>query len=148
MESKVVWTDGMAFEAHLDGHTFHIDADPSVGGQGLGPKPKGLTLTSLAGCTAMDVISMLTKMRQGVTRFEVCVDGGIADEHPRKFTTMTIRYEVDGEVEAERLARAVHLSEERYCGVSATLQPTVELRSEIVLNGAVVPDWRTLKGRA
>ena len=71
LESKVVWRDGMAFDAHADGHTFTIDAHETFGGQGLGPKPKSLTLTSLAGCTGMDVISILKKMRVEVRHFQV-----------------------------------------------------------------------------
>ncbi len=143
MQSKVVWSQGMAFEAHLDGHTFHIDADPKVGGEDRGPKPKGLTLTSLAGCTGMDVISILTKMKQPVDSFEVSVDAQLTDEHPKQFKAMTIHYRLTGEgIDAERVARAVYLSEERYCGVSATLKSSVEINSEISINGEAVPGWQ------
>lgn len=136
MESKVTLKEGMAFEAHLDGFQFTIDADPKVGGQGLGPKPKGLTLTSLLGCTAMDVISILRKMRQEVTGFEVSAHADLAAEHPKKFEVVTVRYHVEGtDLDPERVSRAVELSETRYCGVSATLAPSVELRSEIYING-------------
>jgi len=136
MESKVVWQDGMAFEAHLDGFTFTLDAAESVGGRNLGPKPKGLTLTSLAGCTAMDVISILTKMRVPVDGFEVSVDGTSTGEHPKRFSEMTIHYRFTGtDLPLDRLQRAVQLSEERYCGVSATLKPAVAISSRIHVNG-------------
>ena len=90
MESKVVWQDGMAFEAHLDGFNFTIDAAAKVGGQDKGPKPKGLTLVSLAGCTAMDVISILKKMRVEPDHFEVGTDGKLTGEHPKKFTDLDL----------------------------------------------------------
>ncbi|MCP4218055.1 MAG: hypothetical protein GY765_25655, partial [bacterium] len=86
MEAKVVWQEGMAFDAQLDGFNFTIDAHPKVGGKDKGPKPKGLTMISLAGCTAMDVISILTKMRVKVESFEVATDGTLTEDHPKKFT--------------------------------------------------------------
>jgi putative redox protein len=138
MESRVVWKQGMAFEAELDGHRFTLDASPANGGSDLGPRPKGLTLTSLAGCTAMDVVSILQKMRQTIDRFEVEVEGTLSEEHPKRFTGMVVRYKLDGTIDADKARRAVQLSEERYCGVSATLRPAVPIRSEIVLNGEVL----------
>lgn len=139
MESKVVWRDGMAFDAHLDGSTFVIDAGEEFGGRGLGPKPKGLLLTALVGCTALDVISILAKMRVEVDSFEVSAKGDLADEHPRKFVKIRVTYRVEGQdVDVKKLIRAVELSNERYCGVSATLKPTVEIENEILLNGATV----------
>lgn len=139
MESKVVWREGMAFEAHLDGFQFIIDAAPEVGGTNLGPRPKGLTLTSLAGCTAMDVISILTKMKQPVATFEVEVVGDLVEDHPRRFDQMLVRYRLTGEgVDPGRVLRAVELSEERYCGVSATLRPSVKLHNEVWLNGVLL----------
>lgn len=140
MESKVVWKQGMAFDVHLDGHVFTIDADEKVGGQDLGPTPKGLTLSSLAGCTGMDVISILTKMRVPVASLEVSARAVLSEEHPKRFLQITTRYELTGpeDLDVERIERAVQLSEERYCGVSATLKPTVEMRTEIVVNGQMV----------
>ena len=85
MEAKVVWKDVLGFEAHLEGYRFMIDADPKVGGKDRGPRPKGLTLISLAGCTGMDVISILKKMRVAVDSFEVATDAVIDDEHPKQF---------------------------------------------------------------
>lgn len=139
MESKVVWRDGMAFDAHLDGSTFVIDAGEEFGGRGLGPKPKGLLLTALVGCTAMDVISILGKMRVDVDNLEVSAAGELASEHPKKFDKIRVTYRVEGkDVDVKKLFRAVDLSNERYCGVHATLKPTVEIENEIILNGSVV----------
>jgi putative redox protein len=139
MQASVVWKDGMAFEAHLDGFNFFIDADETVGGQNKGPKPKGLTLVSLAGCTAMDVISILKKMRVSVDSFEVAIDGVIAQEHPRKFLELVIKYIFKGtDLPLGKIENAITLSMENYCGVSATLRPTVKLSHQIIINGQVV----------
>lgn len=136
MESTVVWRDEMAFDAHLEGTRFTLDADPEFGGQGLGPKPKGLLLTSLIGCTAMDVIAILAKMRLHPERFEVSARGELAARHPKKYEEITVTYDLEGrDVTPDRLLRAVSLSTERYCGVFATLKPTVELHIEVILNG-------------
>jgi putative redox protein len=137
MQTRVTWKDGMAFSADLDGFTLSLDADPAFGGQNRGPRPKGLTLVSLGGCTAMDVIAMLTKMRQQVTGLSVVVDGKIADDHPKRIESITVCYEVTGvDLDPARVRRAVELSESTYCGVSATLRPGVQIRSEIWINGA------------
>ena len=135
LQSKVSWKDGMAFEAELEGFSFGIDADPEFGGRGLGPKPKGLLLTSLVGCTGMDVVAILGKMRLQPKRVDVSADGELADEHPKSFATIVIRYEIDGELPPNKVDRAVRLSEDRYCGVRASLGPNVKVESEIWLNG-------------
>jgi putative redox protein len=129
----------MAFEVHLDGFNFTIDAGAKVGGQGKGPQPKGLTLVSLAGCTAMDVISILKKMRVDPDHFEVGTEGKLTGEHPKKFTDITIKYEFKGkDLPLDKIKRAIELSMENYCGVSATLKPAVNLTSIIYINGQKV----------
>lgn len=141
--SKVTWIDGMAFEAHLDGHTFILDADGAVGGKDRGPKPKGLVLTSVAGCTSMDVISILTKMKVKPDQYEVDVDGDLTDTHPKKFTAVRIRHIFKGAELMEDIARirkACLLSFDRYCGVIATLKPVADVSYTIEINGEVVPN--------
>lgn len=141
METNVVWKGGLAFEAELDGHKFMIDAEQAVGGRNLGPRPKGLLVTALVGCTGMDVASILQKMRVPLSRLEVKAVGDLTDDHPRKFHTITVQYLFEGvDLPIDRLKRAVELSETRYCGVSATLAPTVTLKSEIWVNGEQVVD--------
>jgi len=136
MESSVTWRDGMAFDAALEGFTFGIDADPAVGGRGLGPKPKGLVLTALCGCTAMDVISILTKMRVPLTGFSVDASTELTDTHPKVFTAVTVNYRFTGEdLPLAKLQRAVSLSEESYCGVTAMLKKHTQVESAIWVNG-------------
>ncbi len=131
---SVNWLDKMAFEAEVNGHKIVLDADSSVGGENRGPRPKPLLMVSLAGCTAMDVVSILTKMRVEFSDIKVDVDGDLTEEHPKRFEKLHITYKVTGKnVPFEKVKKAVDMSEERYCGVSATLKGNVEITSEIVI---------------
>jgi len=139
MNTRIVWKEGMSFDAELDGFTIAMDADEKVGGTGRGPKPKGLTLVSLGGCTGMDVISILRKMKQDVTGLEIEVDSTLVEDHPKKFDVITVRYQLTGNgIDPGRVKRAVELSNTRYCGVNASLAPGVEIVSEIFINGEPV----------
>jgi putative redox protein len=123
-EIQMNWLEDMAFESVLEGHRLIIDADESVGGKNQGPPPKDLLLVSLAGCTAMDVISILKKMREPVSWFNLKVSGDTAEEHPKKFTGFNVVYQFkksDG-LNPQNVQKAVELSQNKYCGVSATLK--------------------------
>ncbi|MCL3779885.1 OsmC family peroxiredoxin [Prolixibacteraceae bacterium JC049] len=128
------WQDKMSFETELDGHPLVLDASEDVGGSDSGPRPKKLMLVALAGCTGMDVVSILKKMRVNVDSFNVEVEANMTEEHPKKYTEMKIIYRFKGKnLPIEKLEKAVGLSEDRYCGVSATLSGSVKLTSEIVI---------------
>ncbi|HSN49888.1 MAG TPA: OsmC family protein [Bacteroidales bacterium] len=130
----VSWAENMAFKANINGHELMLDLDESAGGNNLGPKPKPLLLVALGGCTAMDVISILKKMRIEPTYFNVKVDGEVTEEHPKHFTKIKLIYEFRGkDLPLEKLQKAIDLSHERYCGVSETLRKSVEITSEIRL---------------
>ncbi len=130
----VSWQKKMAFEADIDGHKIMMDATPKVGGEHRGPTPKPLLLASLGGCTAMDVISLATKMRQEVEHFEIELEGEIFDEFPMHYTDIKLIYKFKGkDLDKKKLEKAVKLSQERYCGVSATLQKSVGLSYEVVI---------------
>jgi putative redox protein len=140
LEAKIEWKEGLAFRAHLDGFDFTIDGTPEAGGRDLGPRPKGLTLVSLAGCTGMDVISILGKMKVKVEKFHVTAVAQLATEHPKKFLSILVTYVFAGVgLTPEPLRKAIALSEEKYCGVRASLLPAVDIRHEIVLNGQKIP---------
>ncbi len=131
-EINVHWSGNMAFEAEVNGHRFMLDAAEAVGGENRGPRPKPLMLTALAGCTGMDVISILKKMRVDVEDFNVKVEGDLTDEHPKQYSKMNVIYEFKGQdLPLEKLKKAVSLSEERYCGVSALYKKAIEITSEI-----------------
>ena len=129
---KISWKDKMAFSADVNGHEIMLDAAEKAGGENRGPRPKPLMMTALAGCTGMDVISILKKMRVGVDDFNVIVEGDLTEEHPKQFSKMHVIYEFKGkDLPMDKLKKAVSLSEERYCGVSATYRQAMELTSEI-----------------
>ena len=141
MESTLTWTEGMAFDVAIEGHHFPIDAKPEHGGQNLGPSPKTLMLSSLAGCGAMDVISILQKMRQPVTSLKVKAEADLAgEEHPRVFGDFTVSVYCEGEVDPKRLWRAVALSRDTYCGVAAMLRKHAPVHYKVYLNGAELPE--------
>lgn len=133
-QSKVTLNDGMHFIGELDGFEIPIDADEKVGGKNRGPRPKGLVLTSLAGCTAMDVISILRKMRLEPDDFSVEVEADVADEHPKVYTRILITYKLRGkELPRDKVEKAVVLSQERYCGVSAMLRHAAPIDYKIII---------------
>ena len=126
------WLENMAFETKINGHRIILDAEPHVGGEDLGPRPKPFMLAALGGCTGMDVISILRKMRVEVKSFNVRVIGDLVEEHPRRFHRMHVIYEFEGEdLPLDKLEKAVSLSEDRYCGVSAVYKDAMKLTSEI-----------------
>lgn len=126
------WKDKMAFEAEVDGFKIVIDAAPEVGGENKGPRPKPLLLVSLAGCTGMDVVSILKKMRVELEDLNITVEGEQTDEHPKTYKSIHITYKFKGnDLAMDKLEKAVNLSQERYCGVSALLSKGAEITHEI-----------------
>ena len=117
-EVSVKWLINMAFEANVNNHKILLDADESVGGENLGPRPKPLTLAGLGGCTGMDVVALLKKMKVNVDSFEVRIHADLTEEHPRIYHTIHIYYVFKGEdLPMDKLEKAVSLSQEKYCGV-------------------------------
>lgn len=135
--AMVKWVEGLQFVGRDDrGHGFVIDTTPDVGGLNQGVTPGKLLLLALAGCTGMDVISILKKKQQKVTSFEVAVWGEQAPDYPRKFVKIHVEYRVKGEgIDPEAVERAIQLSEEKYCLVRATLIPQVEISHSYVIEG-------------
>jgi len=136
-EINLTWKKGMTFETELYGHKVIVDADQSNGGSDLGPRPKALMLVALAGCTGMDIVSILEKMRVELVNLNVKVEGDMTEEHPKHFTSLHIVYEFWGNnLPMEKLEKAVSLSDERYCGVSATLKKGIPVTHSIVVHEA------------
>ncbi len=128
--ATLTWVSGVQFVAESGtGHAIVIDGAQEVGGRDTGARPMELLLMGLLGCTAIDVIGILEKKRQKVTGLRVCAEGERAEEHPKRFTRIHVTYIATGEIEEAALARAIQLSEERYCSVMATLRPGLELSS-------------------
>jgi putative redox protein len=123
VSANVRLRDGMAFEATADtGHTVTLDSAEEAGGRNLGFRPMELILMGLGGCTGMDVISILRKMQQQVTSYEVRLHGDRSDQHPKVYTDITVEHVVTGRALAEAsVRRAVELSATKYCPASAML---------------------------
>jgi putative redox protein len=134
-EATVTLVDGMQFVVETgSGHSFTIDSVPEVGGHNTGPRPFELLAAGLAGCTGMDVISVLRTMRQKPTSLKVHVSGERAEEHPKKFLNIHIEYTVVGyDLAEDRVARAIELSETKYCPAMASLRPGVPITSSYTI---------------
>ncbi len=125
--------DGMAFKTEVDGHELILDAEADFGGKDRGPRPKPLLLVSLLGCTGMDVVSLLNKMRVDYDDFKVKANGTLAEEHPMYYTKIHLEYHIWGKnVDKEKVEKAVALSTERYCGVHFMLSKSSNVSHEII----------------
>lgn len=126
------WTGKMSFEAQVLGGTVKYDADQDVGGQGDGVRPKSTMLGALAGCTGMDVASLLKKMRAEADEFRIEVDGDLTDEHPKRYHTVAVRYYFKGtDLKKDKIEKAVDLSVNRYCGVFEMFRSFAKVSHEI-----------------
>ena len=133
-EINVAWTGNMGFEAEVNDFKIKLDADEKVGGNNQGPRPKALTLVALAGCTGMDVVSILAKMRVVPEDFDVKVSGELTEEHPKYYDKIHIKYFFKGkDLPMAKLEKAINLSQERYCGVSAMLGKASQITHEIIV---------------
>ena len=134
--AKAVQVKGVTFMGITDSnHWVPMDGPIEFGGADAGIRPKELLLLSLIGCTGSDVASILNKMREPYTRFEVVLDGEMTDQHPKVYTKLHITYKVWGEgIKESNLQKAIQLSSQTYCGVTAMLKDSVEISDSYVLN--------------
>ena len=128
------WKGNMLFDANVSGHHVMMDAVPAVGGEDKGSRPKELMLASLAGCSGMDVVSILKKMRVDFTGLDIRVEANVTEEHPKHYDKMHVTYEFTGnDLQMDQLKKAVELSQDRYCGVSFVYKKAMEVTYEIVI---------------
>jgi putative redox protein len=131
---KTRWLNDLAFETEVDGHKIYLDTSKEHGGKNTGPRPKQLMMVALAGCTAMDVASILKKMRENVEEFTVEVEGELAEEHPKKYEEMKVIYRLKGKgISRKNVEKAVNLSATKYCGVSANYLKAFPITHEILI---------------
>lgn len=124
----------MSFTATAgSGHDVEMDSSQNFGGEDSAQRPKELVLDGLAGCSAMDVVSILKKMRIDPEEFHIDVDAEMSDEHPKIFKTIHVKYIFKSDAPREKLEKAVNLSQERYCGVAAMLRKSSELSYEVII---------------
>jgi putative redox protein len=142
MEAKLSWKEKMTFVGVADsGHEVRIDTDPGVGGDDSAARPMELIVLGLAGCTGMDVISILRKKQQKVASFDVNISAERAQEHPKVITQAVITYVLHGEgLDEAALLRAIELSALKYCPAQAMLSKAfpMELRYQIYEGDALV----------
>jgi len=123
--------EGLLFEASTAHGSVAMASGLDEPGNGV--TPMELLAVSLGGCTAMDVVSILVKMRQPLEAFSVEVSGERTEEHPKRFTSLEVVYHFKGDLDERKVERAISLSEERYCSVEATLRPAVPITSRFVI---------------
>jgi len=135
MDAKVKWNGKMAFTGSADsGHEVVMDAHSNVGGEDAGSRPTELVLMGLGGCTAMDVISILTKMKQDVTDLEIKLHADKVETHPKIFKDIVLEYIVTGHnVDRGAVEKAVMLSKEKYCSVQAVLRKAADIEIKITV---------------
>jgi putative redox protein len=138
MEVNVTWKSKLAFNGNGEsGFSLPLDGEPEVGGEGNGFRPMELIAIGLAGCTAMDVISILQKKRQEVTGFEVQIHAERATDHPKVFTHITIEYLVEGhQVDPAAVERSIELSETKYCPAQAMLKKALVIEHKYTIKDA------------
>ncbi|MBN1327404.1 MAG: OsmC family protein [Candidatus Cloacimonetes bacterium] len=137
-EIQLKWQKGMAFEVEQDNHKFMLDTEPASGGKALGVRPKALLLSALAGCTGMDVVSILKKMKIEDYNLRIHVEGDSTEDHPKIYHTIRVNYFFSGnDLPEDKLRRAVELSETKYCGVMAMLRKSADISTIINIEKGV-----------
>ncbi len=130
------WLGGMAFEStNPSGKTLRIDASPEDGGEGDGLRPKALMLSSLAGCSGLDVVSLIPKMKLEVRDFRMDIAAELSQEHPKTYISVRLEYHFYGpSLDHKKLERAVQLSVEKYCGVIEMFRSFAAVDHEVIFH--------------
>jgi putative redox protein len=124
----------MAFEMDINGHKLITDAAVENGGNDYGPRPKALLLAGLIGCTGVDVMMILNKMKVELEDVNIDVEADAVDEDPKVYKYIKLTYRFKGkDLPLDKITRAVELSKEKYCGVSAMLSKAAPITYEIIL---------------
>jgi putative redox protein len=131
VKAETKWLGKMKFATMPpSGHEIVMDASPRVGGEDTAPRPMELYLAGLAGCTGIDVVSILNKMRQELTAYRIEAEVEEAPEHPRKFVKVTLRHILEGRnLEEAMVKKAIDLSTDKYCSAQATLKDHVDVET-------------------
>lgn len=129
---SAVFRGGMNFTADLNGHKIEIDTDAASGGNNIGTRPKVLMLASLAGCTGLDVVSILKKMRVTFSDLTISVEGNLTDTDPKTYDKVVVNYSIKVAKEDEpKVLKAVTLSQEKYCGVTKMFESFAKVSFKI-----------------
>jgi len=134
MKTTTTWKSGFAFDSQFKNNIIALDDASASGRDDSGFSPKALLLASLAGCTGIDMVSMLNKMKAPYTAIRIEAEAAQTDEHPRVFKEISITYFVQVAAEYEdKVKRSVHLSLEKYCGVAAMLRKHCAIIPTVVI---------------
>ncbi|WP_166387059.1 MULTISPECIES: OsmC family protein [unclassified Polaribacter] len=133
---KTTWKENMQFESdNPSGLNLTMDAGEESGGEGKGYRPKALMLASLAGCSGLDVVSLLAKMRAEVADFKIDITAELTEEHPKFYKKVKVDYHfTDTDLKPEKIQKAVNLSVTKYCGVMEMFRQFAEVEIEIHLH--------------
>lgn len=134
LNASLSWIDNMHFECNNDGLVTAIDAPADHGGGRNGPTPKELILNAMMGCTAMDVVAILKKMRLEIGEFKMSIEAEKTTDHPVHFKTATMIYHLKGDLPAEKVIKAVDSSLTRYCGVNYMISKTCVISYKVFVN--------------
>ena len=140
MKVLVKHIKGMHFQGEGSSKVLtQLDASVTAGGTGHGTSPMELLLISIAGCSGMDIVSILEKMQVKFQRFETTVEGERASDHPRVFKDIEVVYRFWGQsLPEEKLKRAVQLSMEKYCSVANMIDKAADLTYRIEINSNAI----------
>lgn len=130
------WKGNMVFESdNPSTKNLFMDSSEEFEGTSSGLRPKALMLSALAGCSGLDVVSLLKKMKVDVTDFKIITTGELTDEHPKYYKKVTVDYHFYGEdLNEKKINKAVNLSIERYCGVFEMFRQFAKMKTEIYLH--------------
>ncbi|HRK08117.1 MAG TPA: OsmC family protein [Pseudobdellovibrionaceae bacterium] len=140
MHSKITWrgkSEPMRF-TEGEGESYVSMDSPAPLGKGMGRSPKQLMLSSICGCTAMDVIALLKKYKQDVASFTCEAEADLTDTHPKMFKQVNVTYHLEGSLDLEKVKEAARLSMTQYCGVTAMVAKAAPVRYTIYVNGEVI----------
>lgn len=131
---KSVWRENNIFDTEVDGHTITIDLSKEAGGDDAGPRPKKLLLISAAGCSGLDIVEIIRKMRIDIKHFDIHIEGELTEDHPKQYASMKVIYEFTGDnLPAAKLERACKISFENYCGVMAMYRKAIPVTYEVII---------------
>lgn len=143
MKATMTWKEGMAFECDNNGKKTWTDATPDHGGSDKGPTPKELVMNAMMGCTAIDVVSILRKMRQEIGTFTMENEVEKNLDHPVHFKTALLTFKLTGDLDTEKVIKAVDASLTKYCGVNYMISLSCDISYRILLNGTEIKTGKT-----
>lgn len=138
MDVTLQWQQDMHFSSSARDLRVELDAKPDHGGKNLGQTPKELVLSAICGCTAMDVIAMLNKMRSAPESLKITANAEQTTTHPAHFTYVKLDFLLTGSLEAAKVMKAVEMSMTKYCGVSYMISRSCPISYQVHLNQQLI----------